>query len=216
MLWAVSWWPAATSLQPGSWLQRCDVVSHLLEITLWLFFLFKVKVEVAVWGSCGKKLQRKTYVRACGRGWPHTCILCVTPHTLHPVPDECNLPTASDGAVRRPGLEGASVKTLGAPDLRAAVCSLADTTGGWEEPGQSSAAACRNKNSCRRWWKNRLSWRSLSSTRSDRNELPLTSCASPTSGSSVEAGGHLVIITSYFLGFFFFYPFLPSFYFFFF
>lgn len=119
-------------------------------------------------------------------------------------------PTASEGAARRPGLEGASVKTLGAPDLRAAVCSLADTTGGWEEPGQSSAAACRNKNSCRRWWKNRLSWRSLSSTRSDRNELLLTSCASPTSGSSVEAGGHLVIITSYF--FFLFFVSLSSFF----
>lgn len=149
---------------------------------------------------------KKKKVRACVRPrvTSHVYPLCHPSHPPLPVPDERNLPTASEGAVRRPGLEGASVKTLGAPDLRAAVCSLADTTGGWEEPGQSSAAACRNKNSCRRWWKNRLSWSSLSSTRSDRNELPLTSCASPTSGSSVEAGGHLVIITSYFLSLFFF------------
>lgn len=66
---------------------------------------------------------------------------------------------------------------------------------GGRSPGQSSVAACRNKNSCRDWWKNRFSWRSLSSACSDRNELPLTPCASPTSGSSVEAGGHLEVIT---------------------
>lgn len=106
-----------------------------------IFFL-KVKVEVAIWGNCGQKREKKKYVRTylLQRMTSHTHPLChhYPPHPITTAPSSRWTQSAhrhqrQPSGGTRPG-KRASVKTLGAPDLTAAVCSLADTTGGWEEP----------------------------------------------------------------------------------
>lgn len=105
MVWTVSWRPlhheghdfSAVTLHCSYWKLRFGYI-----------FLLKVKVEVAVWGNCGKELKKKKYVCAylLQTMTSHTHPLChhyppPPPSLPPPIPDERNLPTAINGTVRR-------------------------------------------------------------------------------------------------------------------